>query len=199
MLSQFWTLVFIAVGQLFSPSKFLSSFNLLKVSVFWIVLLLPSMMLCRQAPVPCLRGGCISQSTVFLAEKCAIDKLLWHQQRAFVARVVIIPHLRGRKHREVGWALPPLCFAFQAFTLLTFLGLLALSPVVAADVGAKRNAALERKDAEAFWLGGSHLLHLGAGLVLVAQVSQCMASPTYAGGWTLLPSAWVLCTAQRMR
>lgn len=32
---------------------------------------------------------------VFLEEKCAIDKLLWRQQRDFEARVVVIPFSVG--------------------------------------------------------------------------------------------------------
>lgn len=53
----------------------------------------------------------------------------------------------------------------MAFIVLTFLGLLSLSPVMAADVAAKVNAVLEQKDAKAFWLGGPGL---------VAQEPQCI-------------------------
>lgn len=120
--------------------------------VFLTVMLLWSVMHCRQALLSCLRGGCISPSVCVPGGKVyAIDKLLWRQQRAFVAGVCHYPPSVGGS--SVGWALPPLCFEFQAFILPTFPGLLALSPVAAA----KRNAASEQKDAEAFWLGVSGL------------------------------------------
>jgi len=45
--------------------------------------------------------------SVFLEEKRAVDKLLWRQQRAFVALRCRYPPLRGRKRGKAGWALPP--------------------------------------------------------------------------------------------
>lgn len=49
-------------------------------------------MLCRQALERWLRFTVYS---VFLEEKCAIDKLLWRQQRDFEVRVVVIPFSMG--------------------------------------------------------------------------------------------------------
>lgn len=92
MLSWSCTIVVIAVRQLFSLSKFVPCFSLLKVGGF---------LDCAVAVVyDALRTSTrlLSQRwlhfrvySVFLEEKCTIDKLLWRQQRAFVARVVIIP------------------------------------------------------------------------------------------------------------
>lgn len=202
MLSQFCTLVVIAVRQLFSLSKFVPCFSLLKVGGFLdcaVAMVYDALQ--TSTRLLSERWLHFRVYSVFLEEKCAIDKLLWRQQKAFVAHCYY-PPLRGRKPCEVGWALPPRCFEFQAFILLTLPRLLVRSPVVAADGGAKRNAALEQKDAKTSdWMGpvsfsARSRARFSCASVPVSPSPGWPTSPTYVGGLALFLDARLLCVCK---